>query len=217
MAFHLTPVGVAADVFDTTTPCDDGLPLTVPDVRGDDVIGDNTDAESCEGCGMQCNDVRHRFQWPDGVEPPERSGSRGGFTRPPQRTGMSCPECGGEELVFPVPERLAEYLPDDRPFAALCTDCLHVAPADEGPAALPDFEGALEALPSDKEAGAAVACLLAVLDSLVLYRQEADALATVAETRGADVMLILDRLAHESGIDPWFDLERRAGQLEQLI
>lgn len=130
---------------------------------------------------------------------------------------MSCPECGGTELVFPVPDRLAEYLPDDRPFAALCTSCLHVAPADDGPADLPDFEASFDVMPADREAAAAIACLLAVLDSLVLYRQEADALATVAETRGADVMLVLDRLAHDADTDPWFDLSRRAGQLEQLI
>jgi len=130
---------------------------------------------------------------------------------------MTCPECGGRELVFPVPDRLADYLPDDRPYAALCEDCLHVAPEDEGPADLPDFQQIHDVFPADPEAAAAIACLLAVLDSLVLYRQEADALATVAETSGADVMLVLDRLAHDPEIDPWFDLDRRAGQLEQLI
>lgn len=130
---------------------------------------------------------------------------------------MPCPECGGDELVFPVPDRLADYLPDDRPYAALCTDCLHVAPEDAGPADLPDFTTVHDVFPDDREAAAAIACLLAVLDSLVLYRSEADALATIAETRGADVMLVLDRLAHDPDIDPWFDLDRRAGQLEQLI
>lgn len=130
---------------------------------------------------------------------------------------MTCPECGGTELVFPVPDRLADYLPDDRPYAALCEDCLHVSPEDDGPGELPDFQQIHDAFPADPEAAAAIACLLAVLDSLVLYRQEADALATVAETSGADVMLVLDRLANDPALDPWFDLERRAGQLEQLI
>jgi hypothetical protein len=130
---------------------------------------------------------------------------------------MTCPECGGAEFVFPVPDQFAEYLPDDRPFAALCEDCLHVAPDDEGPDALPDFQAVHDAFPADREASAAIACLLAVLDSLVLYRQEADALAAAAETRGADVMLVLDRLAHDPDVEPWFDLERRSGQLEQLI
>lgn len=130
---------------------------------------------------------------------------------------MTCPECGGEELVFPVPDRLAEYLPDDRPYAALCENCLHVAPEDDGPDSLPDFTRVHESFPEDREAAAAIVCLLAVLDSLVLYRQEADALAIAAETRGADVMLVLDRLAHDADVDPWFDLARRAGQLEQLI
>lgn len=130
---------------------------------------------------------------------------------------MTCPECGGDELVFPVPDRLAAYLPDDRPFAALCRDCLHVSPEDAGPAQLPDFQAVHETFPDDREAAAAIACLLAVIDSLVLYRQEADALATVAETGGADVLLVLDRLAHDPDIVPWFDLDRRTGQLEQLI
>ena len=70
---------------------------------------------------------------------------------------MSCPECGGPELVFPVPDTLAEYLPDDRPFAALCEDCLHVAPEDDGPSDLPDFQQVHDAFPDDREAAAYLA------------------------------------------------------------
>ncbi|MCG1004243.1 MULTISPECIES: DUF6276 family protein [Halobacterium] len=129
---------------------------------------------------------------------------------------MSCPNCGGDRLQFPIPDAVAEFLPDDRPAATLCTICLRVSPADEAPDAYPDFSSVSDAFP-DGETGAVVACLLALLDRLVVHRSEAEAVATEAERRGVDVLLVLDRLAADAGLDPHIDLERRRRQLEQLI
>ncbi|NIB99671.1 DUF6276 family protein [Halobacterium sp. R2-5] len=130
---------------------------------------------------------------------------------------MSCPNCGGEELQFPIPEAVAEYLPDDRPAATLCTNCLAVAPADDVPDEYPDFTRVSDAFPADGETGAGLACLLALLDRLVVHREDAERVATEAERRGVDVLLFLDRLAGDSGLDPQLDVERRRRQLEQLI
>lgn len=130
---------------------------------------------------------------------------------------MSCPECGGEQVTFAVPDDLREHLPAEPPAASICTRCLYVSPVDEPPAAEPDFGRVSEAFPDDPAGAAALACLLAVIDSLALYRQEADAIAAAAERRGVDVMLVLDRLAADESVDPHFDVRRRARQLEQLI
>lgn len=130
---------------------------------------------------------------------------------------MGCSNCGGEELLFPVPESVREYLPDDRPAATLCARCLRVAPADEAPAAYPDFTRVSDALPADGETAAVVACLLALLDRLVVHRADAERVATEAERRGVDVLLVLDRLAADAGVDAAVDLQRRREQLEQLI
>ncbi|MGB9964595.1 DUF6276 family protein [Halobacterium sp. CBA1126] len=130
---------------------------------------------------------------------------------------MGCPNCGGDELAFPVPDAVREFLPDDRPAATLCATCLWVSPADDAPDEYPDFTRVSGALPSDGETGAVVAVLLALLDRLVVHRADAEAVATEAERRGVDVLLVLDRLAADDGLDPHLDLARRRRQLEQLI
>jgi len=130
---------------------------------------------------------------------------------------MSCPRCDAPTVAFAIPDDLRIHLPDDRPGAALCTRCLAVTPLDDPPAGDPSFERVSDAFPVNDEAGVAFACLLALLDSLVLYRAEIDALAAYAETRGTDVLRTLERLAADDGVAPFFDLERRAQQLEQLI
>ncbi|MFB6071338.1 MAG: DUF6276 family protein [Halobacterium sp.] len=130
---------------------------------------------------------------------------------------MSCPHCGGDELSFPAPEGVREYLPDDRAGATICTNCLRVGPLDDPPADYPDFTAVSDAFPDDGETAAVLACLLALLDRLVLHREDADAVAGTAERRGVDVLLFLDRLAADDGLDPQLDVERRRGQLEQLI
>ncbi|WP_232703075.1 DUF6276 family protein [Halobacterium wangiae] len=130
---------------------------------------------------------------------------------------MTCPNCGGDELVFPVPETVHEHLPDDRVGATICTHCLRVSPADEAPEDYPDFTTVSDAFPTDGETSAVLAVLLALLDRLVLHREDADRVAAVAEGRGVDVLLFLDRLAADGSIDPELDVGRRREQLEQLI
>ncbi|MEE6209710.1 DUF6276 family protein [Salarchaeum sp. III] len=129
---------------------------------------------------------------------------------------MACSLCGGDQLPFPVPAVARDHLPDDRPGAALCTRCLAVEPVDDPPGEYPAFSASIPGFP-DGEAGAIVACLFALADSLALYRAEVSALAGEAERRGVDVLLLIDRLAATDGIEPYFDVSRRSRQLEQLL
>jgi hypothetical protein len=130
---------------------------------------------------------------------------------------MACPECGAETLSFPVPEDVRDLLPDERAGAAVCTRCLFVTPEDDPPADLPDFAAASDALPRDPERAVTVVCLLALLDSLALYRSEIEGLAREAERAGVDVLLVLDRLGADPDLEPHLDLGRRRRQLEQLL
>ncbi|GAA0648407.1 DUF6276 family protein [Salarchaeum japonicum] len=129
---------------------------------------------------------------------------------------MPCALCDGDQLSFPVPDAAGEHLPDDRPGAALCTHCLAVEPVDDPPSAYPAFSESIPGFP-DGEAGAVVACVFALVDSLALYRAEVSALADAAERRGVDVLLLIDRLAATDGVEPYFDVSRRGTQLEQLL
>lgn len=130
---------------------------------------------------------------------------------------MTCPECGGSQVVFPVPDAVRDHLPDDRPAAAICANCLRVSPEDDAPADYPDFSAVSDAFPRDDETAAVFASLLALLDRLVLHRADADAVAAEAERRGVDALLFLDRLAADDSLAPHFDVTRRREQLEQLI
>lgn len=130
---------------------------------------------------------------------------------------MACSACGGDTLAFSLPPDLAAHFPDDRPGATLCVRCLAVEPHDDPPETLPDFASVSEAFPRNSEHSLTVVCLLALLDSVALYRSEIDALAARAEGEGTDVLLVLDRLGRDGGIDPHFDLDKRRHQLEQLL
>jgi hypothetical protein len=130
---------------------------------------------------------------------------------------MPCPECGADAIAFSLPDDLRAHFPDDRPGGELCTRCLFLAPADDPPDDLPDFTAVSDAFPPDREHALTVVCLLALLDSVALYRSEIDALTDRAEAEGTDVLLVLDRLQHDDGVDPHFDLAKRAHQLEQLL
>jgi len=130
---------------------------------------------------------------------------------------MDCPNCGADLLAFPVPDSVRDHLPDDRASATVCTHCLRVAPSDDAVAEYPEFSRASEAFPDDGETAAVLASLLALLDRLVLHRQDADAVAELAERRGVDVLLFLDRVAADDAVDPELDVTRRRTQLEQLI
>lgn len=130
---------------------------------------------------------------------------------------MECPNCGGEMLAFQVSPEVREHLPDDRSGASICRRCLTVTPEDDPPSTYPDFTAIDDAFPADGEDAALVASLFALVDSLALYRREIEELATMAELRGIDVLLLLDRLAANDGIRPHFDVDRRRSQLEQLL
>ncbi|UWG46645.1 Uncharacterized protein HSRCO_0346 [Halanaeroarchaeum sp. HSR-CO] len=129
---------------------------------------------------------------------------------------MRCPNCDATTVAFAIPEAVQDAMPEARPAGALCTHCLTVTPLDDPPSEAPDWSAVHEAFPTG-EAGATMATLLALVDSLALYRAEIDAVARHAESLGVDVMLVLDRLARDDAIDPHFDIDRRRAQLEQLL
>jgi len=128
---------------------------------------------------------------------------------------MPCPACGGDLVAFAVPADLREHAPESSAHATLCSRCLRVHPADEGPAN-PTFDAVHESFPSG-EAGAAFALALGLLDSLALRRDAIDDCCAYAERAGADVLLTLDRLADADGLDPHFDIERRRHQLAEML
>lgn len=118
---------------------------------------------------------------------------------------------------MPVPSNLRRYLPDERAGLVLCTRCLHIDPIDDPPEVIPDFQSVSTAFPTDPERALPIVVMLALLDSLALYRSELDAVATIAEKRGVDTLLVLDRLAGDPNLEPGLDLERRRHQLAQLL
>lgn len=130
---------------------------------------------------------------------------------------MSCSACGAETIAAPVSSNLAKFLPDERAGVVLCTHCLHVDPTDDPPADLPSFQRVSTAFPAESEDALPIVVILALLDSLALYRSELDAVATIAEKRGVDTLLVLDRLASDPALDPDIDLQRRRHQLAQLL
>ncbi|MDL0126248.1 DUF6276 family protein [Halobacterium salinarum] len=79
---------------------------------------------------------------------------------------MTCSNCGCPVVSFPIPASVSDCLPDDRPGAVLCTQCLRVAPTDDPPDDYPDFARASDAFPADGETAAVLACLLAPVDRL---------------------------------------------------
>lgn len=129
---------------------------------------------------------------------------------------MTCPECGGDRVTFRIPEDVRGHLPDDPEFAAICTRCLTVEPAEDAPDDAPDFGAVSDAVPAG-EAGVAMALAVGLLDSLALHREDVAALLERAERAGADPLLVLDRLAADPGLDPAIDLDRRLTQVEQLL
>lgn len=133
---------------------------------------------------------------------------------------MACPDCDAETVDFAVPDDLREHAPEEAAAAALCTNCLTVAPADAAATAAdgPDFSRVHESFPPD-DAGVAFALLVGTLPSVTLRKASAVALRDRAEREGADVSLAFDRLveASEGGeLDPAFDLGRRVSQFESL-
>lgn len=129
---------------------------------------------------------------------------------------MPCQDCGAETVAFAVPESLREHVPEDAPAVAVCTRCLAREALAEAPADPPDF-GRIHADFPEGAAGPPAALAVSLLDSLALYRGNIEALVAAAEAEGADVLLLVDRLAASGAIDTDTDLERRRHQLEQLL
>ena len=131
---------------------------------------------------------------------------------------MTCPDCEGDLVTFPVPDGLREHAPEGAPAASLCSTCLAVAAASDPAAGDAAFPRVLDSFP-EGEGGAALALLLGTLPSVALRRESAVTLRDRAEREGVDVALALDRLAAaaETGtVDPAFDLGRRVAQFESL-
>jgi len=131
---------------------------------------------------------------------------------------MDCQHCGGDRVAFAVPEELREYAPGEAAAATVCASCLRVAPVEEEAVGADDADlrAVVDGFPTGR-GGAAVALLVAKLDSLALNRADISDLADEAERAGADPFLTLDRLASAPGVEPHFDIDRRRPQLEQTL
>ncbi|MDT3437061.1 DUF6276 family protein [Haloarcula sp. 1CSR25-25] len=130
---------------------------------------------------------------------------------------MSCPDCGGDLVSFPVPADLQQLLPGNAPGASVCRSCLALQPETEPPAAAPDFTSLAGAIPDDDCAAVPLVLLVGLLDSLAMHREEITALLERVEREGVDPLLVLDRLDASFGEAAHVDLGRRRRQLEQLL
>ena len=130
---------------------------------------------------------------------------------------MSCPDCGGDLVPFPVPADLRQFLPGDEPGASVCRSCLALQPEAEPPSAVPDFTGLDGAFPDDDSAAVPLVLLVGLLDSLATHRAEITALLERVEREGVDPLLVLDRLDAGYGEQAHVDLGSRRRQLEQLL
>jgi hypothetical protein len=129
---------------------------------------------------------------------------------------VSCPTCDAPTVAFRVPDALAEHAPDGRA-AAICTDCLRLAPADPDDA---DPESTFDRLLADfpaGEGGAALALAVGLLDALALNRAAVVDCCEYAEAAGVDVLLTLDRLDAAGRVEPHYDLSRRRSQLADFL
>ncbi len=129
---------------------------------------------------------------------------------------MACPNCGADQIFFPIPTALRSIADSDA--AGICPHCLAFEPVEDPAEISADANfSAIEASFPDGEPGVAIALLLARLDSLALHRQAVVELFDYAESNGADVFLTLDRLIESDSVEPWFDLERRRSQLDAWV
>lgn len=139
---------------------------------------------------------------------------------------MRCAHCDGRLVAFAVPEDLRAYAERDE--MTVCSRCLRTATAETAAAEAPgttardvqspddaDFSAIDESFP-DGRAGVAFALAVGKLGSLALNRADIESLFETAEREGADVCLTLDRLSTATDLEPYFDVERRTGQLESF-
>lgn len=134
---------------------------------------------------------------------------------------MACPDCGAETVVVAVPPVVREHVPPEvaegsPEAAAVCTNCLRVSSADDAPAESPDLRRISDALPADETAALSLVVAVGLLESLAANRPAIESLLATAERRGADPMLVFERLAADPDVSPPVDLRRRRRQLEQL-
>ncbi|WP_042663444.1 DUF6276 family protein [Haloferax sp. ATB1] len=127
---------------------------------------------------------------------------------------MSCPDCDGELAVFAVPEPLASHAPEAALTVGLCAGCLRLHPTETVPTD-GDSRPFADVLP-EGDAGAAVALLVGMLDSLALNCAGIVDCVEFAEQSGIDVHLTLDRLQREA-TNPHFDVARRQAQLDAFL
>lgn len=130
---------------------------------------------------------------------------------------MSCPDCGGDLISFPVPDDLREFLPGDEPGASVCGDCLALQPEPAPPGTTPSFTALGDAIPADEAVAVPLVLLVGLLDSLAVHRAEITALLERIERDGVDPLLALDRLDAQYGQAAHVDLGARRRQLEQLL
>ncbi len=131
---------------------------------------------------------------------------------------MECPNCRARAVVFDVPEKYREHVPDGAARAGLCPECLTLTAAEDVPAEVdPRFDRISSAFPSDPAAAVPLAIAIGLLDSLALNRRALEELVPAAESAGADPLLLLDRLHVQGGVSPAFDISRRRHQLEQIL
>lgn len=128
---------------------------------------------------------------------------------------MTCSECGGELVLFAVPEDLREFGPGQVEVAAVCESCLALE-ASGGTPNTPSFESILEGFPSGDGGVAMVLALGLLVESVALNRQAVLRLFDRVVAEGADPWLVLERLAVTPTVDPGIDLLRVKRQLEQL-
>lgn len=138
---------------------------------------------------------------------------------------MPCPECGGEQVPFRVPDDLRDLLAHESAAVAICRRCLTVAPVDDvdreaaadGAPTEPDLTRVSDAFPADAEGAVPLALAVGLLSSLAVNRDAVATLLARVERAGTDPLLAIDRLAADPDVEPAMDLERRRTQLEQLL
>ena len=117
-------------------------------------------------------------------------------------------------VVFAVPDELVEYAPGEA--VGVCTNCLSVMAAEQGPASQPDPLTVSEELPGDPDVAIAVLLAGSLMGSLALNRQKVEAMLAQVEAAGVDPRLVFERLMDDPGTDPAVALTQRYRQLEQL-
>lgn len=137
----------------------------------------------------------------------------------PVASPVPCSRCESPARPFSVPAPLREHAPDGAPEASICVTCLALDTLSRDVDGPPVADAEFEPLPfPDGEGGVAVALAVGMLESLALNRPAIEACIDHAERNGADVFLVLDRLAApDADVDPSFDPARRKAQLENLL